>query len=98
LVLSPDGRYLYATVRNAGEIVGFEVGQGPELRQIGSWKCKGLMPWDARISPSGRHLLVANEDTGNVEVFLRDIAAGELHSTGISIDCPKPTCVMFHEN
>ena len=97
LQVSPDGRHVYASVRTAGEIVGFAVGEDRRLIEIGRWACGGKTPRDARLSPSGRHLLVANQDAGRVTVFRRDPLSGALIPTGEEIRAERPMCVAFHQ-
>lgn len=95
LQVSPDGRHVYASVRTAGEIVGFAVGDDRRLREIGRWPCSGKTPRDARLSPSGRHLLVANQDAGTVVVFRRESESGELSLLHQEIRAERPMCVAF---
>jgi len=93
--VSADGRHVYASVRSAGEIVGFAVGEDRSLKEIGRWASGGKTPRDARLSPSGRHLLVANQDAGTVAVFGRDAASGELSRVSDALRLERPMCVAF---
>jgi 6-phosphogluconolactonase len=94
VVVSPDGKHLYATIRFTGEIVGFAIGADHGLVEIGRWPGGGTTPRDARLSPSGRYLLVANQDRGNVAIFRRDTETGALAATG-SVSVATPMCVAF---
>jgi 6-phosphogluconolactonase len=93
---SPDGRHLYVAVRVVGEIVGFSIGADFRLAPIGRWPSGGTWPRDARLSPSGQHLLVANQDTGAITTFKRDALSGELEAIRTT-PCPTPMCVTFLE-
>jgi 6-phosphogluconolactonase len=95
IMVSPDGRYLYASVRVSGEIIGFSIGDERELSEIGRWACGGTTPRDARLSPSGNHLVVANQDAGTVVVFRRDAGSGELVERTAEVQLPTPMCVAF---
>ncbi|HVW92264.1 MAG TPA: lactonase family protein [Devosia sp.] len=94
IVVSPDGRHLYVTVRFTGDIVGFVIGADRGLTEIGRWPCGGTTPRDARLSPSGHYLLVANQDNGTLAVFRRDTETGALQPTG-SVSVATPMCVAF---
>lgn len=93
--ISPDGRHVYATMREIGEVIGFAVQPDFGVREIGRWKTAGLTPWAARMSPSGRYLLVGNNDKANIEVFGRDLETGHLTATSMAVDCPDPMCIKF---
>jgi 6-phosphogluconolactonase len=93
---SPDGRHLYVAVRVVGEIIGFSIGLDFRLAEIGRWPCGGTWPRDARLSPSGRWLLVANQHDDAITIFRRDAVSGELHEVGIT-RCSTPMCVAFLE-
>ena len=94
IVVSPDGRHLYVTIRFTGDIVGFAIDADQNLTEIGRWPGGGTTPRDARLSPSGRYLLVANQDNGTLAIFRRDVETGALVPTG-SASVPTPMCVAF---
>lgn len=94
IVVSPDGRQLYVTIRFTGDIVGFAIGDDDGLTEIGRWPGGGKTPRDARFSPPGRYLLVANQDNGTVAIFERDPESGALTNVS-SISVPTPMCVTF---
>jgi 6-phosphogluconolactonase len=93
--VSPDGRHVYASVRSSGEIVGFAVAEDRRLNEIGRWPAGGRTPRDARLTASGRHLLVANQDAGSVAVFARDAASGGLTFVNDALRLERPMCVAF---
>ncbi|MDR3474047.1 MAG: lactonase family protein [Devosia sp.] len=95
IMVSPDGRHVYASVRVCGEIIGFAVGPDDQLSEIGRWPCGGATPRDARLSPSGSHLVVANQDAGTVVVLRRDASSGELVEKTDEVPLPAPMCVTF---
>lgn len=95
VVMSPDGRFLYTSVRVTGEIVGLSIGEDRRLAEIGRWACGGTWPRDARLSPSGRFLLVANQDVGKLTVLPRDAATGQLGAKVAEVELPAPMCVTF---
>jgi 6-phosphogluconolactonase len=95
IVVSPDGKHLYYCARFVGEIVGFAIGDDGWLNEIGRWPTTGKVPRDARISPSGNWLLVADQDADSVTAYHRDQANGILTQAGHPVHVPTPMCVAF---
>ncbi len=96
--LSPDGKVLYTSNRWEDEntITIFAVDQvAGTLSPMGHQSTKGDHPRNFTLEPSGNYLLVANQKTNNVVVFLRDWETGLLEDTGVEIEVPAPVCLKF---
>jgi len=92
--LSPDGRFLYASNRGHDSIAIFAVEQDTGLlSRVGHVPCGGTTPRNFMVSPSGAHVLVANQDSGTVVVFLRNPHDGRLEQTGTKVEIPAPVCL-----
>lgn len=84
VLLSPDGRYLYAGNRGHNSIAVFAVNKANEtcpegrIHPAGWISSGGSNPRGFQISPSGRWLLAANQDSNNLVVFQRDTVTGLL--------------------
>jgi 6-phosphogluconolactonase len=52
-------------------------------------------PRNFGVDPSGKYVLVANQDGDSVVVFAVDASTGMLKPTGHKIEVPKPVCVKF---
>jgi 6-phosphogluconolactonase len=80
--LSPDGRFLYATNRgDANEIVSYAVdASNGQLRLLGRRSTLGKTPREFAIDPTGRWLIVGNQDSDSVFFFRRNPQTGELAS------------------
>ena len=79
IVLTPDGRFLFASLRVSNDILGLAVDPATgALTQTGRWPSGGATPRDLALSPSGRHLLVANQDSDAISVFRVDRRHGTL--------------------
>ena len=90
---SPDGKYLYASLRLRGDgIVVFEVGPGGLLNYIG-YTATGPHPRNFNITPNGRYVLVCCRDNDSVEVYARDAATGLLTFTGRRLTVSRPVYV-----
>lgn len=78
--LSPDGKFLYATNRgDANEIVIFSVDSNDGLlHQVGRQSTLGRTPREFAIDPTGRWLIVGNQNSDSAYVFKRDVGTGLL--------------------
>lgn len=97
LHLSPDGRFLYATNRgDANDIVIYAVNAADgKLTLVGRQSSLGKTPREFAIDPSGKWLIVGNQDSDSVFVFRRDIASGWLEPNPARIRIDKPVDFKF---
>ena len=95
--LTPSGKFLYASNRgNVNNLAIYQVDpQTGILTLIGHQPVKGKTPRSFIIDPTGKFLLVANQDTGNVVTFRIDQETGKLEDTGIETIIPFPVCLKF---
>jgi 6-phosphogluconolactonase len=95
--LTPSGNFLYAS--NRGDVNNLAVykvdPQTGKLTLIGHQPVKGTTPRNFVIDPTGKFLLVANQDSGNVVTFRIDPETGKLEDTGFEINIPSPVCLKF---
>ena len=91
--LSPDGRFLYASLRLRGDGISvFEVGADGTLTYVG-YQATGIHPRNFNISPNGRFVLVACRDTDAIEIYARSSETGLLTFTGRVIPVTRPVFV-----
>lgn len=99
-VASLDGALVFATNRGDDSIAVFgwdergASGQAPGLRLTQRIFCGGREPRALAISPDGRHLLVANQNTDEVVAFA--IEDSRLRQVG-SIGAASPACLLFSD-
>jgi 6-phosphogluconolactonase len=95
--VSPDGKFLYASNRgDANSIAVYVIEQSlGMLRLKGFQSTLGKTPRNFVIDPTGRYLLVANQDTDNVVIFRRNPETGLLQPTGKQINIPNPVCLIM---
>jgi 6-phosphogluconolactonase len=99
LHVSADGRFLYVTNRESESnitIFSIDTDKGT-LRTIGYAPVLGKEPRNFTIDPTGRYLLVANQDSDEVVIFRIDKETGLPHPTGERIKVPSPTCLKMVE-
>lgn len=93
--LSPDGKYLYASVRLQNDgIAIFKVDSDGTLTNAG-YQPTGIHPRNFNITPNGKFLLVACRDSGCIQIFRCDAKTGLLTDTGRTIILDKPVCIKF---
>lgn len=77
IVVTADGRHLFVSLRVCDEIAGIAVDPASgRLKETGRWPSGGRTPRDLTLSPDGRFLLVANQDSDRICVF--GVADGQL--------------------
>ncbi|MCC8410665.1 lactonase family protein [Mucilaginibacter sp. UR6-1] len=95
--VSPDGRFVYASNRgDANEIVTYAINsETGMLTFIDRTPTRGKAPRNFVIDPTGKFLLVGNQDTNTINVFKLDPASGKLGSMVTSTQVDKPVCLKF---
>lgn len=95
--LSADGKFLYATNRgDANDIAIYKVNKKDgKLSLTGHQPVLGKAPRNFSIDPSGKFLLVANQDSDEIVIFLRNKRTGLLTDSRKRIKIPKPVCLKW---
>jgi 6-phosphogluconolactonase (cycloisomerase 2 family) len=83
IVVTPDGRYVYASNRGQDGIARFRVDADAERLDPAGWTPSGGRdPRFMTLTPDGTHLLVANEQGDSLVEFAIDPGTGDLTRTG----------------
>lgn len=94
--ISPDDQFLYASNRlEANEITIYKITGKGSLELVGWQSTLGKTPRDFTIDPTGRYLLVANQDSDAILVFERDQETGTLNATDIKVEVGNPVYLKF---
>ena len=95
--ISKDGKFLYASVRDAANIITvFKIDQQTgKLSLVAIQSVFGKTPRNFNFDPSGNFLLVANQNSNDVIVFKVNHATGLLSNTGKRIDVENPVCLKW---
>lgn len=95
--LSPDGKFLYASNRiEANDLAVFAVDAGTgQLRFVQSIRTGGIKPRNFTLSPDGRFVLVANQESNNIVLFHRHAGTGLLTPANVTLSLPSPVCLVF---
>lgn len=96
ILFHPSLPVVYCSNRGPQEIAvfDFEAKSGGLIRR-GAVDCGGKTPRNFRLTPDGRFLLVANQDSDNIAVFKVDSKTGDLALTDQQISVPKPMSIKF---
>lgn len=95
ILVSPDGRFVYAGNRLHDSIGIFAVGPEGELTYVGEEWTRGNYPRSFNFDPSGQFLFCCNQRADNVTVFQVNRDTGGLTFTGEYAPVGNPSCILF---
>lgn len=94
--ISADGKFLYGSNRFYDHVVVYSIDQKTgKLTYIKNESVLGKTPRNFMIDPSGKWVLVANQDSDNIVLFKRDTIKGTLTPTGKEIKVSMPVCLKM---
>lgn len=94
IVVSPDGRFVYASNRGHDSIAVFAVDpEDGSLQPAGHVSTRGRWPRNFALTPDGAWLAAANQHSDNVVLFRVDAASGLPVYAGAELSVAAPTCV-----
>ncbi|MET0637629.1 MAG: lactonase family protein [Chitinophagaceae bacterium] len=95
--VSPDGKFLYASNRgDFNDLVIYQIDpKKGTLKTVGFQSTLGKGPRNFSIDPSGKFLLVANQNSDEVVIFNRDAKTGKLVPTSEKIIVGNPVCLKW---
>lgn len=92
----PNGQFLYGSNRGDNSIVIYAVDiVKAKLRLVGHQSTEGAFPRNFLITPDGKWLLAANQNSGNVSSFKIDAATGLLTPAGKPSLVATPVCLKM---
>lgn len=93
LVVSPCGRYLYASNRGHHSIVQYVIDTDTgQLRPVNWVSSGGKTPRHFNILPGG-FMLTANQDSDVLASYRMDPDTGNLVATGFTLEVKRPVCI-----
>lgn len=90
---SECGRFLYSSNRGHNSIAIFRIGSRGQLTFVGHESTRGKIPRNFHIYKT--FLLVANQETNNIEVFRINQATGKLTYANQSAECGTPVSLFI---
>ena len=97
LVLSPDGRHVYVSIRGTNEIRAFAISEDGQIGTKPIIVSTGRTPRDLSFTEDGAILMVACQDDGDIRAYQRDPQTGDLDNGTIIARTGSPTCVTSYE-
>lgn len=95
IMVSPDGRFLYAGNRLHDSIAIFSIGDTGTLAYITEQWTRGNYPRSFNFDPTGRFLYACNQRSDNLAVFRVDRKTGSLTFTGNYVPIGNPSSIVF---
>jgi 6-phosphogluconolactonase (cycloisomerase 2 family) len=95
ILVSGDGRFVYAGNRLHDSIGIFSVGKTGELSYVGEEWTRGNYPRSFNFDPTGRFLYSCNQRGDNIAVFRVDRKKGRLVFTGHYTPVGNPSSIVF---
>ncbi len=95
ILVSSDGRFVYAGNRLHDSIGIFSLGSRGELTQVGNEWTRGNYPRSFNFDPTGRFLYSCNQRADNVTVFKVNRESGGLDFTGHYTAVGNPSSIVF---
>lgn len=95
ILVSADGKFVYAGNRLHDSIGIFSVGEKGILTQVGNEWTRGNYPRSFAFDPTGQFLYCCNQRADNVTVFRVDRKTGGLNFTGHYTPVGNPSAIVF---
>ena len=95
ILVSADGRYVYAGNRLHDSIAIFSVGPAGSLTLVGEEWTRGSYPRNFAFDPTGRFLYCCNQRSDSITVFRVDRLTGALSFTGCYAAAGNPSMIVF---
>jgi len=95
ILVSADGRYVYAGNRLHDSIAIFAIGSDGRLQYIGEEWTRGDYPRSFAFDPTGRFLYCCNQRSDAVTVFSVNRTTGALSFTGQYVPVGNPSIISF---
>lgn len=95
ILVSDDGRFVYAGNRLHDSIGIFSVGSNGELKFVGEEWTRGNYPRSFSFDPTGQFLYCGNQRADNIAVFRVNRKTGGLGFTGQYVPVGNPSHIVF---
>lgn len=93
--LHPNGKFVYTSNRGHNSISAFQIKSNGELEKVDEVTQAIKTPRDFNIDPTGKYMIVANQDKDNLVVYEINPKTGKLTFKHESIAVKLPICVAF---
>ncbi len=94
-LVHPSGKFVYVSNRGHNSIAAFQIKADGTVQASGHTSTNGEIPRNFGITPDGKFLLAANQNSAKIVIFKIDQNTGNLIPTGDVVSVPNPVCVRF---
>jgi 6-phosphogluconolactonase (cycloisomerase 2 family) len=95
IVVSPDGRFVYAANRLHDSIAIYSIGDRGTMKFMDAVWTRGDYPRHLNINPSGDFLYSCNQRSDVITAFRINHQTGMLNFTGLCTSVGTPACIVF---
>ncbi|MHB8302893.1 MAG: lactonase family protein [Acidobacteriaceae bacterium] len=96
VAVHPNGHTLYASNRGQDSIAVFTIDRkNGTLTPVQHISCGGKTPRHFAVDPTGKWMVIANQDSANLVVLQCNVHTGRLTATGRQYPLDSPVCVVF---
>jgi 6-phosphogluconolactonase len=95
--IGKSGDFLYGSNRGENTIVTFRIGSDGKLTLAGHTSCGGDWPRNFVIDPSGKYILVGNQKSENISMFIIDKKTGLPVGPVKDYNITSPACLKFSD-
>jgi len=93
--LHPNGKFVYVSNRGHNSVSAFKINADGTLLKVDEITKSIVVPRDFNIDPTGKYMIIANQDANNLVVYTVDPQTGKLTFKHESISIKAPICVTF---
>lgn len=93
--LHPNGKFVYVSNRGHNSITGFKILDNGNLEKVDQITLSVSIPRDFNFDPSGKYMVIGNQDKNNLSVYTVNPKTGELTFLHESIAIKAPICIKF---
>jgi 6-phosphogluconolactonase len=97
ILVSPDGKFLYTTIRGHDSVSVFEIGKAGRLNFVQNISSGGNVPRGLGLDPTGHWLFTGHQKSNNAVEFAVDEKSGKISPTGRELKIGAPVDVKFVE-
>jgi 6-phosphogluconolactonase len=94
--LHPSLPFLYVSNRNGGIITVFRIGnEAAPLHLVDTQRVDDPTPRDFNISPDGKWLLLAGQQSHRLIAHPINLASGRIGPASVTVPCGSPVCIAW---
>ena len=93
--IHPSGNFIYASNRGHNSIAIFKIEDNGRLTNVDFVPVAGKTPRNFTISPYGKYLYAASQDTGNITTYKINSETGKLKPQEPVFEVKTPVCLEF---